>query len=143
MQAYLQHCALLFRAFVLMSLCLGGTAEIEGLFVHGAYEPGKCSICQASPRNPGLVVMLCIATWCCCNDCGMHKSCVCSSIMHSLCNWRDVHGLGNVYQVCVGIWIPLFLDPSDGVFGRFDLAALCGCRTLNFCLFVCYIGMDN
>ena len=29
----------------------------------------------------------------------------------------------------------LFLDPSDGVFGRFDLAALCGCRTLNFCLF--------
>ena len=23
-----------------------------------------------------------------------------------------------------------------GVFGRFDLAALCGCRTLNFCLFV-------
>ena len=35
------------------------------------------------------------------------------------------------------VWIPLFLDPSDGVFGRFDLAALCGCRTLNF-LFVCY-----
>ena len=34
------------------------------------------------------------------------------------------------------VWIPLFLDPSDGVFGRFDLAALCGCRTLNFCLFV-------
>ena len=26
---------------------------------------------------------------------------------------------------------------SDGVFGRFDLAALCGCHTLNFCLFVC------
>ena len=33
------------------------------------------------------------------------------------------------------VWIPLFLDPSDGVFGRFDLAALCGCRTLHFCLF--------
>ena len=32
---------------------------------------------------------------------------------------------------------PLFLDPSDGVFGRFDLAALCGCRPLHFCLFVC------
>ena len=29
------------------------------------------------------------------------------------------------------------MDPSDGVFGRFDLAALCGCRTLNVCLFVC------
>ena len=25
------------------------------------------------------------------------------------------------------------LDPSDGVFGRFDLAALCGCHTLNVC----------
>ena len=36
---------------------------------------------------------------------------------------------------CLVVWIPLFLDPSDGVFGRFDLAALCGCRTLNFCLF--------
>ena len=35
------------------------------------------------------------------------------------------------------MWHPLFLDPSDGVFGRFDLAALCGCRTLNSCLFVC------
>ena len=28
---------------------------------------------------------------------------------------------------------PLCLDPSDGVFGRFDLAALCGCHTLNVC----------
>ena len=28
------------------------------------------------------------------------------------------------------------LDPSDGVFGRFDLAALCGCHTLNVCC--CY-----
>ena len=37
---------------------------------------------------------------------------------------------------CLVVWIPLFLDPSDGAFGRFDLAALCGCRTLNFCLFV-------
>ena len=41
------------------------------------------------------------------------------------------------YSSCLVVWIPLFLDPSDGVFGRFDLAALCGCRTLNFCLFVC------
>ena len=30
----------------------------------------------------------------------------------------------------------LQLFRSDGAFGRFDLAALCGCRTLNFCLFV-------
>jgi hypothetical protein len=26
--------------------------------------------------------------------------------------------------------------PSNGVFGRFDLAALRGCHTLNVCLFV-------
>ena len=25
------------------------------------------------------------------------------------------------------------------VFGRFDLAALCGCHTLNVCLFVCLL----
>ena len=40
------------------------------------------------------------------------------------------------YSSCLVVWIPLFLDPSDGAFGRFDLAALCGCRTLNF-FFVC------
>ena len=34
------------------------------------------------------------------------------------------------------VWNPLLLDPSDGVLGRFDLAALCGCHTLNVCLFV-------
>ena len=45
------------------------------------------------------------------------------------------------YSSCLVVWIPLFLDPSDGAFGRFDLAALCGCRTLNFCLFVCYFGV--
>ena len=44
------------------------------------------------------------------------------------------------YSSCLVVWIPLFLDPSDGAFGRFDLAALCGCRTLNFCLFVCCPG---
>ena len=36
------------------------------------------------------------------------------------------------YSSCLVVWIPLFLDPSAGAFGRFDLAALCGCRTLNF-----------
>ena len=29
------------------------------------------------------------------------------------------------------------------VFGRFDLAALCGCRTLNFCLFVLWLQVDT
>jgi hypothetical protein len=35
-------------------------------------------------------------------------------------------------------WVvaPSVLVPSDGVFGRFDLVALCGCHTLNVCLFV-------
>jgi hypothetical protein len=37
-------------------------------------------------------------------------------------------------------WVsaPFVLVPSNGVFGRFDLAALCGCHTLNVCLFVCF-----
>jgi hypothetical protein len=36
-------------------------------------------------------------------------------------------------------WVtaPFVLVPLDGVFGRFDLAALRGCHTLNVCLFVC------
>ena len=46
------------------------------------------------------------------------------------------------YSSCLVVWIPLFLDPSDGAFGRFDLAALCGCRTLNFCLF-CFITVHQ
>ena len=47
-----------------------------------------------------------------------------------------------VYFSCLVVWNPLFLDPSDGVFGRFDLAALCGCCTLNVCLFVCIFELD-
>ena len=39
--------------------------------------------------------------------------------------------VGGWVVVVVGWW--LCLDPSDGVFGRFDLAALCGCHTLNVC----------
>jgi hypothetical protein len=37
-------------------------------------------------------------------------------------------------------WVraPFVLVPSDGVFGRFDLAALRGCHTLNVCLFVVF-----
>ena len=30
------------------------------------------------------------------------------------------------------------MDPSDGVFGRFDLAALGGCHTLNVCYVMLY-----
>ena len=37
------------------------------------------------------------------------------------------------YSSCLVVWKPLCLDPSAGVFGRFDLAALCGCHTLNVC----------
>ena len=32
------------------------------------------------------------------------------------------------------------LAPSDGVFGHFDLAALCGCHTLMFVLIVVVLG---
>ena len=32
------------------------------------------------------------------------------------------------------------MDPSDGVFGRFDLAALGGCHTLNVCYVVVAAG---
>ena len=46
------------------------------------------------------------------------------------------HGLWACLDTCFGIstarlvvWKPLCLDPSDGVFGCFDLAALCGCHT--------------
>jgi hypothetical protein len=43
-----------------------------------------------------------------------------------------------LFFVLVSGWVtaPFVLVPSDGVFGRFDLAALRGCHTLNVCLFV-------
>jgi hypothetical protein len=55
-------------------------------------------------------------------------------LYHRICHagtyiiWHSVSG-----------WVvaPSVLNPSDGVFGRFDLVALCGCHTLNVCLFVC------
>ena len=51
----------------------------------------------------------------------------------------------NALRNILSIEVVFFLDPSDGVFGRFDLAALCGCRTLNFCLFVCLarVGLQS
>ena len=51
---------------------------------------------------------------------------------HVMFRWSAYESL----RVAMHTQCKLFLDPSDGVFGRFDLAALCGCRTLNFC-FVC------
>jgi hypothetical protein len=38
-------------------------------------------------------------------------------------------------------WVvaPSVLVPSNGVFGRFDLVALCGCHTLNVCL----VGLEG
>jgi len=40
------------------------------------------------------------------------------------------------------VWKPLCLDPSDGVFDRFDLAALCGCHTFNLC-YVIFACLDD
>jgi hypothetical protein len=39
-------------------------------------------------------------------------------------------------------WVsaPFALVPSDGVFGRLDLAALRGCHTLHVCLFVSFVS---
>ena len=51
---------------------------------------------------------------------------------HGLClAW--IHVSVSVSTAWLVVWKPLCLDPSDGVFGRFDLAALCGCHTLNVC----------
>jgi hypothetical protein len=36
---------------------------------------------------------------------------------------------------------PFVLVPSDGVFGRFDQAALRGCHTSNVCIFVCFLSL--
>ena len=43
------------------------------------------------------------------------------------CGWRCPHrrpALTGSFGNYSDWWTPLFLDPSDGVFGRFDLAAL-------------------
>jgi hypothetical protein len=42
-------------------------------------------------------------------------------------------------SACGWVSAPFVFIPSDGVFGRFILAALRGCHTLNFCLFVCFM----
>jgi hypothetical protein len=44
----------------------------------------------------------------------------------------------NLVGKSVSGWVtaPYVLVPSDSVFGRFDLVAMCGCHTLNVCLFV-------
>ena len=54
-------------------------------------------------------------------------------------SWTRTLKLVCLFFVCLFFVCFLFVCLfclSDGVFGRFDLAALCGCRTLNFCLFV-------
>ena len=76
---------------------------------------------------------------------GMSEAVVCHAIAtdggvggvldHGLClAW--IHVSVSVLLELV-VWKPLCLDPSDGVFGRFDLAALCGCHTLNVCCCCC------
>ena len=55
---------------------------------------------------------------------------------HGLClAW--IHTCFGISTAWLVVWKPLCLDPSDGVFGRFDLAALCGCHTLNVCCCCC------
>ena len=61
-------------------------------------------------------------------DCGLAKG---STTLHSAC--CCIRGIKETYLEGV-VEPPLCLDPSDGVFGQFDLAAFCACHTLNFCL---------
>jgi len=45
--------------------------------------------------------------------------------------WLVLCGLVGYPSTTLVVWNPLCLDPpSDGVFGRFDLAAVCGCYTM-------------
>ena len=47
--------------------------------------------------------------------------------------------LGSIHTPSsVTVWTPLFLEPSDGVFGRFDLAALLGLPHFQFLLVCLY-----
>jgi hypothetical protein len=55
-------------------------------------------------------------------------------IAGSISGWYD----SGRHSVSGWVVAPSVLVPSDGVFGRFDLVALCGCHTLNVCLFVCH-----
>ena len=59
--------------------------------------------------------------------------------MHFLC-WKLVSLDSLGYSLTLVVSNPLCLDPSDGVFGRFDLAALCGCHTLNVCYLLCSLS---
>ena len=55
-----------------------------------------------------------------------------------------VHAQSEVrLPVLMVVWKPLCLDPSDGVFGHFGLAALCGCHTLNVCCCCCNEGQQD
>ena len=58
------------------------------------------------------------------------------------CFFGPVFGISTAWLV---VWKPLCLDPSDGVFGRFDLAALCGCHTLNVrcCCCCCCLTLSD
>jgi hypothetical protein len=51
--------------------------------------------------------------------------------------WTLRGGVGGIQAGWGCVSAPFVLVPSDGLFGRFDLAALCGCHTLNVYLFVC------
>ena len=55
---------------------------------------------------------------------------------------RCLPGMGLLQRVLSYWWYGTHcvLDPSDGVFGRFDLAALGDCHTLNVCyVMLCYV----
>ena len=123
---------------VLSKQCKGGmrTKKAESSRVTGPIRWCVWSFRLSSPlRLPHLnFLFVCLYI-----DC--HRDCV----LYSHCNrwrsgWCSWSWALSCLDTCFGIstawlvvWKPLCLDPSDGVFGRFDLAALCGCHTLNVC----------
>ena len=80
---------------------------------------------------------------------GMKNGLESGHVMLSVCWAFMLHWVVYLLLVMTHFESPLPYEPSlapkgcpsglvghlIGVFGRFDLAALCGCRTLNFCLF--------
>ena len=80
-------------------------------------------------------------------SCILFGFCFCDVVRGTRCLWLAVVVVVVVPcgVLCVGRRLfPLQLYAACncgtiGAFGRFDLAALCGCRTLNFCLF-CLFG---
>jgi hypothetical protein len=57
--------------------------------------------------------------------------CIDCEILMAYANMPSMDLVGILFLDGSPVLAPSILVPSDGVFGRFDLVALCGCHTLN------------